>query len=471
MMSGQPNRDAWQNVDDQPDGSVGPAPPSECPVAPSTFSGLLGLGAEALSHQNEHIAQLRENGPVVWVPQLEAFAVTSYEHVLEVLNDPDRFSSQLGDPKGPRMARRLLEAREKLAAESEEFRSILQRLDPDWRQIKLLTSADPPRHQRHRRLVNRLFTPNKVRGLATSVETLTNSLIDEFADRGHADLIAEFAGPMPLRVVAEQLGVGDADLDAFKRWADDFVFLTGNDNPTTDDIARITHTLVEIAEYFRDVLNDRRAHPTSDFIGALAQAEDLGEPISDEERIAVIAVLLGAGTETSTKLLGAGAAILAKSPTLADRLRDDPSLVPLFVEEVLRTETPVQGLYRYVRNDTYLADVALPAGSTLWVLYASANQSPDVFNEPSKIDLERPNLHDQVAFGHGIHYCVGAPLARLEGSIGLTALLDRIYPWKIEDSELERSYILHGYRRLDVSFQDHDSRVLKVASDFEASRS
>jgi cytochrome P450 len=425
----------------------------DCPIAGPEFSQLLDLEPEALAHQGEFMSRLSEQGPVVWIPELEAFAVTTYSHAVEVLSDPGRFSSQLGDPKGPKMARRLLETRRELAENSEEFQRVAAQLDPDWRQVKVLTTADPPDHSRQRRLVNRLFTPRSVAALEDRVRDVSDELIDGFVGDGVADLVSQFAVGLPLRIIAEQLGFGEENMSQFKAWSDDMVFTTGNDQPTSQDIMRITETLVEMDTFLRAVINDRRNHPIDDFVSWLTHSEDPDDPMSDEERIAIIAILISAGNETTTKLLASGASQLGRCPELGDTLKADPSLIAAFVEEILRLESPLQGIYRFCRNDTELAGVALPAGSPIWVLYGAANRSPEEFVGSATLDLHRSNQREHLAFGRGIHYCVGAPLARLEARVGFSALLDRIHPWKIVTEEMQPSYMLHGLSRLDVSFE------------------
>jgi cytochrome P450 len=435
--------------------------PMSCPHAGPQLARLLDLDADLLLHQGDVMAALAAKDPVIWVPELDAYAVTRHDFIVEVLTDVRRFSSQLGDPKGPRMSQKLLARRQELVDKSSEFAEIVAQLKPDWRQEKVLTTADPPRHTRHRRLVNRLFTPRRVASFEIGIRELADELIDGFVEDGQADLIADFAVGLPLRVIAEQLGVSDGSLADFKRWSDDLVFATGNDRPTSDDIMRMTRSLVEMDQFLRGVIGERRVHPKDDFATLLANADsdDPDDPLGDEERVAMIAIMLSAGTETTTKMIGSGVAILARQPELAAQLKAEPWKIPAFVEETLRLESPFQGIYRVVREDTVLGGVHLPTGASIWVVYGAANRSPDNFPNQSEVDLDRPNIRDHVAFGHGIHYCVGAPLARLEGVVAFSALLERVYPWRIQLEEMQPSYILHGHRRLDVTFEPKRSKL------------
>jgi cytochrome P450 len=297
------------------------------------------------------------------------------------------------------------------------------------------------------------------------VSEIADALIDGFSERGRADVAAELAVALPMRVIAEQLGVGDGDLDAFKRWSDDLVFAVGNDNPGPEDVMRITRSLVEISDFFRAAFEDRRRNPRNDFVTVLATAEDPEWTPTDEHRIAIISQMLGAGNETATKMITSGIARLAHSPELASRLRGgDETLVKAFVEEMLRIDSPVQGLYRATSTDTVLEGVPIPAGSSVWVVFASGNRDEAVFPRPEELDVDRANVREHLAFGRGIHFCPGAPLARMEGFVAFSTMLERVYPWTIEDYEMEHSYVLNGYRRLDISFEPTPARRRSAAS-------
>jgi cytochrome P450 len=388
----------------------------------------------------------------VWVDELQSFAVTGYEAAVEVLMDTDRFSSQLGDPKGPLINSRLTEVQSRLAARSQEFHELVAALEPDWRHPPCLLTADPPLHTRQRQVVNRLFTPTRVAGMEARIRELAEGLVSSLAERGSAELVAEFAVPLPVTVIAEQLGVGTDRLADFKRWSDHLVAPIGNDRLTEDDILEITRSTVEFTRYFLDLLEERRRNPQDDFLALLNNAEDPDEDVTEAARLSFIAQLLAAGNETSTKMIAEGAARLARDHALADSLRASPELIPSFVEEVLRLSSPVQGLYRTARTDTEVAGVAIPAGSPILVWYAAGNRDPDSFPAPDEVDIERANIRKHIAFGKGKHHCVGAPLARAEGVIAFEVLLDRLPNWTIADDlggqPFERSYLLRGLREL-----------------------
>jgi cytochrome P450 len=425
---------------------------TRCPVSPPEFARLLELEEEAVERAPEHFDALRRAGSVVWVEELQAYAVTSYDAATEVLLDTERFSSQLGDPKGPLIKSRLAESNRRLAARSPEFNELVAALEPDWRHPACLLTADPPLHTRQRQVVNRLFTPTRVAGIEPRIREIAESLADGFAERGSVELVAEFADRLPITVIAEQLGVGTDRLADFKRWSDHFVAPIGNDRLSEDELLEITRSSVDFTRYFLDLLEERRREPRDDFLTLLNGADDSEEDVTEASRLSYIAQLLGAGNETATKMIGAGVAILARDHALADRLRAAPDLIPAFVEEVLRLSAPVQGLYRTVRADTELAGVPLAAGSQLVVWYTGGNRDPEVFPEPDEVDLDRENIRKHIAFGKGRHHCVGAPLGRAEGVVAFSVLLGRLPNWTIADDlggeAFARSYLLRGHSHL-----------------------
>lgn len=421
-------------------------------TAPRTFAELLDLEDVALEDAPAYFEALRQSGPVAWVEELQAFAVTGYDEAVEILMDTDRFSSQLGDPKGPLINSRLAEVQSRLAARSREFHELVAALDPDWRHPPCLLTADPPLHTRQRQVINRLFTPRRVEAIEPRIRGLAEELVESFADRRRVELVADFAVPLPVTVIAEQLGVGTERLADFKRWSDHLVAPIGNDRLTEDDILEIVRSTVEFTRYFRALLEERRRNPQDDFITLLNGTEDPEEDVTEASRLSYIAQLLAAGNETSTKMIAEGAARLARNHALADSLRESPALIPSFVEEILRLSSPVQGLYRTARRDTEVAGVPIPAHSHVVVWYAAANRDAGTFPEPGEVDVARENVRKHVAFGKGKHHCVGAPLARAEGVIAFEVLLQRLPNWTVADDlggeAFERSYLLRGYRRL-----------------------
>jgi cytochrome P450 len=431
--------------------------PSEgCPVAPAEFERLLELDQDALRLMHESLRALRDIGPVTWVEPLSAFAVTGYDEVVNVLMDHETFSSALGDPKGPVINRRIADAHERLQAKSGEFDALVAQFKPDWRQPACLLNADPPLHSQQRKVVNRLFTPRRVARLEPRMREIANELIDAFAARGHAEIAGEYAIGLPLRVIAEQLGVAPEHVPDLQRWSDHMVSYIGNDKLEDDDVVRNTRSQVEFTRFFLEQIEDRRREPRDDFVSLMLGLGEDDESDPDELRLSYIAQILQAGTETTRKLIAAAVGMLARDHALADRLRADPAAVPAFIEEALRLESPLQGLYRYTSRQTILAGVTIPKGAAILVFWASGNRIDETFPQPDQVDLERANLTRHLAFGRGPHHCVGAGLARLEGVVGISTLLERLPNWTVaEDLGGERyipSYILHGHHHLWIEF-------------------
>jgi cytochrome P450 len=420
-------------------------PPAGCPLAPERFNDLLRLDQDALRETHLSLAALRDAGPVTWVHELQSFAVTGYDAVIEVLMDHQTFSSAVGDPKGPVINRRIADAHGRLKQRSNEFEELVAQVKPDWRQPPCLLNADPPLHSTQRTVVNRLFTPRRVAQLEPRMREIANELIDAFAARGHAEIAGEFAIKLPLTVITEQLGVDPARMSDLQKWSDHMVSYIGNDGLTDDDVVRNTRSQVEFTRFFLAEIEERRRAPRDDFVSLMLGLGEDDESDPDELRLSYIAQILQAGTETTRKLIASGTAMLARDHALADELRAVPEKVPAFVEEALRLESPLQGLFRYTSVETELAGVRIPAGAPVLVLWAGGNRVPEVFSEPDEIDLARPNLTRHLAFGRGPHHCVGAGLARLEGAVAFSTLLERLPNWEVTEERFIPSYLLHGH--------------------------
>jgi cytochrome P450 len=383
-------------------------------------------------------AALRETAPVHFAEEIGAWLVSRHADVLEVVSDPARFSSAIGPIA-------VMPAPAALA--------ILAR---GIKPVSTLLTADPPAHTRYRALVSRAFAPRRVARMEASVRAVAESLVAGFRAAGAVELVAEFAVPFPLTVIADQLGVPRADLPRFKRWSDDFVALLGG-MVSTERFVECARGIVEFQDYFRARIEERRAEPRDDMLTDLVQARLPGEqPLDLPEMISILQQFLVAGNETSTNMIAAAIRYLLASPEQLALVRADPALVPAAVEEALRLETPTQTLFRAATRDTELCGVPLPKGARLAVLYGSANRDPTIFPEPDRFDVRRPNLRDHLAFGHGTHFCLGAGLARKEGAIALELLLGelpglRFAPGR-NDFAHHPSLILRGLRELHLRF-------------------
>lgn len=418
---------------------------------------LFRLDPDALRCPYPLFDAVRENSPVVFVPEIECFLVTRHEDICTIGRNPLLFSSIM--PTGPVLARQQMETLTTLLTNEPELAEKLKRLRGGTR---VLLSADPPDHARQRKLVNRAFTPPKVKLIEPRIYEVARELIDSFASRGEVELVHEFGVLLPLTIIAECLGVADDDLPQFKKWSDDFVAAIGNHNMGPTELRSLLLSQNEFFIYFQEKINERRENPRNDLISDVIDARLDGEPLSDEEMLAMFNQFLVAGNETTTKLIAASVRILAERPELANRLREDPSLIGGFVEEALRLEAPVQGLYRTAVEDTEVGGVPIPKGSHLMLIYAAGNRDHRMFPDPETPDPERSNAIRHLAFGHGEHFCVGAALARAEGRIAIETLLERLDNIAIAPGatfDFEPSYVLHGLKELRLTFTERTAGV------------
>jgi len=414
---------------------------------------VFALEPDALRCPYPHYDRVRDEQPVVYVPEIECWLVTRYADIVQVARDPQTFSSLM--PTGPVLARQQLQAVQALLADEPELAERLKRLRGG---VRVLLSADPPDHVRQRKLVNRAFTPPRVKALEPRITEVANQLVDAFAPRGRAELVHEYGVLLPLTIIAECLGVPDAELPQFKQWSDDFVAVIGNHAMSRDQLRSLLLSQYEFYEYFGAKVAERRADPRTDLISDLVEARIDDEPLRDEEVLAMLNQFLVAGNETTTKLIASSVRLLLEEPERMAALRDDPTAIAAFVEEALRLEPPVQGLYRTAVTDTEVGGVPIAAGQHLMLVYAAGNRDAARFEEPACLDPDRPHLMSHLAFGTGEHFCLGAALARAEGRIALEVLLDRLDDLRPDEGvdldrlDYEASYVLHGIRRLPVAF-------------------
>ncbi len=371
-----------------------------------------------------HYRTMRETSPVFHDEQSGSWHAFRYDEVQRALSDHATFSSRLGGDE-PSETGQLFAAS--------------------------LITADPPRHRQLRSLVNQAFTPKAVDALAPRISQLADELLDGIASTGTADLIAGLAYPLPVIVIAELMGIPPADRDRFKQWSDVIVSQTRTGAENADHHA----TNIEMTGYFLDLIEKRRSRPGHDLISSLLSAEIDGQKLSVAELLGFCSLLLVAGNETTTNLIGNAVLCFAEVPGTIERLRAEPSLLPQAIEEVLRYRSPVQSMYRVTATDTTLGGVQVPAGAPLVAWIGSANRDERHFERPDQFDIDRgPSRH--LAFGQGIHFCLGAPLARLEAMIALQAVLSRLPGLTLTaGSRLERmdSTIIYGLTELPVSWQ------------------
>ena len=388
---------------------------------------------------------LRSEAPVYELPGFGVYLVTRYDDIVEALRNPEVFSSDLGKAGSGSVVGLFS------PPPTDEIREILSHGYPA---AKTLLLNDPPSHTRYRALVSKAFAPRRVAQMEDGIRTLAHELIDAFADDGRVELIRQFAVPLPLTVIADALGVPRSELATFKRWSDNAVAPLGRllDHNQQVEVAR---SYVEFQTYFAAKIEDRRQQPQDDMLTDLVDARIDDEALTTVELLDIVQQMLVAGNETTTKLIGSAMLQLLEHPDAMDAVLADRSLVPNLIEETLRVEAPVQGLFRVAARDTELGGVAIPGGSPLVMLYGSGNRDDDAFPDAARFDLRRDHTRSHLAFGLGTHYCVGAALSKAEGRIAFEALLERLHNVRLEQpgpQPYEHNFVFRGLEELRLVF-------------------
>ena len=381
-------------------------------------------------------SSLRAADPVQWSEIMEAWVLTRYSDAVAILTD-SRFSAD----------RR--QARNRFAQEAQRRQ---EEFGPFGRTQTMLTS-DPPLHTRLRRLVSKAFTPRMVEGLRPRIQHIVDELLDAVQGSGRIDVIRDLAYPLPVIVIAEMLGVPPRDREKFKQWSDEIVASLNGPFASQEALERARKSANELADYFRGVIAERRQEPKEDLVSGLIAAEEQGQILSEDEMLATAMLLLVAGNETTTNLIGNGMLALLRNPDQLHKLRDDPSLIQTAVEELLRYDGPVQGTGRVAEEDLEIDGRPIKTGQVAFCILAAANRDPAQFENPDQLDIARqPNEH--IAFGDGIHFCLGAPLARAEGQIAIGTLLQRFANLNLEDEDPPwgGTFILRGLNSLPIAF-------------------
>jgi cytochrome P450 len=312
-----------------------------------------------------------------------------------------------------------------------------------------MLDREPPDHTRLRALVSKAFTPRRVETLREQIQSIVDRLVDRALEQREFDLLETIAEPLPVSVIAELLGIPEADRPRLRPWSADMCLMYELNAP--EEFAhRAVRASEEFSEYLRDLSRFRRSHPGDDLISALAQVAEAGDRLTEDELIGTCVLLLNAGHEASVNGAGNGWWALFRHPHQLTRLRADLSLVPRAVEELLRFDTPLQLFERWVLEDAEICGVRVPKGAELGLLFGSANRDPAVFERPDELDLGRdPNPH--LSFGAGIHFCLGAPLARLELVFALETLLRRMPSLGLAaEPKWKPTFILRGLAELRV---------------------
>ena len=323
--------------------------------------------------------------------------------------------------------------------------------------VNALFTADPPEHTRHRKLISKALSPRSVRALEPQIRQITTDLIDAFIDRGSVDLIPEFAVPLPVTVIADILGVDRADIWTFKHWGD--LMISGNIDLLSHERRReVAHAVVELHEYFVPRIEERRRQPTDDLLSIMVNTEVDGEPpLTTEELLPIIDQILLAGHETTTNLIGNAMLVLLDDNALMTRLRANPGDIPAMVEEALRWDPPIQCTFRRAKQDDHIGGISVSAGDMVIPMWAGANWDPEVFPNPERFDIDRPNTKPHMGFGFGPHFCAGAELARIEARVAFEELLSRLGDIALDETASDLSHLpsfaSHGYRKVGLRFK------------------
>jgi cytochrome P450 len=380
-------------------------------------------------HRNPYSAydQMRSASPVFHLPPFDLWMIFDFEGVKRVLVEHDTFSSDLLLVPG-------------------------QGNPGEW-----FIFFDPPRHTKLRALISRAFTPRVVANLEPRIRELSRQLLDQTIERGQMDLATDFAVPLPMLVIAEMIGVPVADWPRYKRWSDVIVKLANTfsrDEEAATTLAEYRAVAAEMRVFLPDLISQRRAARQDDLLTRLVEAEVDGERLTQEEVLGFVQLLLVGGQETTANLINNAVLCFIENPDQLARLQAAPDLLPSAIEEVLRYRSPVQWMPRATRREVEMHGQVIPAGKLVLPMIGSANRDPKQFRDAGRFDITRdPNPH--IAFGHGIHACLGAPLARLEARIALADFLERVQGFELasdEPWEPRKALHVHGPSRLPIRF-------------------
>jgi cytochrome P450 len=405
-----------------------------------------------------YYAELRKRAPVHRLEGPGFYMVSRYRDVLSVLKQPEVFSSRAMQRmmmSGMGAGIQNLNAGEGLDPKALELLSSLSQslgFDP----VEMMTTpsviaSDPPAHERLRGIVNRGFTPRRIAALEARVRRIAGDALDRMLEKDEFDLVADFTIPLPVTVIAELLGVESERFADFKRWSDTLISgSTGSASGTQP--ALLLATFKEFNAYFMEQIERRRRDPKDDLISTLIAAEEGQAALTPIETLMFTVLLLVAGNETTTNLMGNTMLALLDEPEQLARVQSDRSRVPALVEEGLRFDGPVQMLFREAAQDVELAGTPIPKGSVVVPIFASANRDEAQFPEPDHFDVDR-DTRGHLAFGFGVHFCLGASLARLEARVGFEELFGRVSQLRRLDPEVEYvdSFLLRGPRRLRLA--------------------
>ncbi|WP_370027681.1 cytochrome P450 [Planotetraspora sp. GP83] len=390
---------------------------------------------EFVAHPYDVYRELRDNAPVSFFEPTGQWLIARHADVNALLRDRRLGRSYLH-----------VASHEAFGREPEpEFQELF------WRVIRAgMLDVEPPVHTRLRRLVSKAFTPRMVESLRPRVRKIATELAEGLVERGGGDLLAEVAEPLPVTVIAEMLGVPEADRHLLRPWSADICGMYEL-NPSPEAQHTAVRAASEFADYLRELARARKDRPGDDLISALAQVVDEGDRLTEDELIGTCVLLLNAGHEATVNVTGNGWWSLFRNPAELERVRADPGLLPTAVEELLRWDTPLQMFERWVLEDIEVGGVTIPKGLEIALLFGSANRDPEVFPDPDRLDVGRAD-NPHISFGAGIHFCLGAPLARVELAESFGALLKAAPAMELaEEPVWKPGYIIRGLESLKVT--------------------
>jgi pimeloyl-[acyl-carrier protein] synthase len=365
--------------------------------------------------------RLREEDPVHWSERLGSWIVTRYHDVYALLNDPrlasDRVSAYMSALPEPQRT---------------SLRPLGEHVS-NW-----LGFTDPPKHTRMRKLVSKVFTPKLADDMRDRIQAIVNMLLDRVQPRGQMDIIKDFAYPLPATVICEILGISSDNQQQFKAWLNDINAFVGGFGPGLTKIADQAYkSQTELADFLRELSLQRRSQPTGDLISALSAVEGESEGLTEQELLGLCVFLFSAGEETTVSLIGNAMFLLMQNRDELERLKKQPELIRSAIEEFLRYESPIQVLIRVAARDIEIRNRCIRKGQAVILVQGSANRDPAQFPDPDRLDIGRSdNRH--VAFGWGIHFCLGAPLARIEGQIAIKSIFERFPNIRLQGNDLKR---------------------------------
>jgi len=388
------------------------------------------------------LKQLRDEAPVYEIPNYGLFALSRYADVLSALKQPHTFSSA--------GMRAMMTGQTGMMGTGDSA-------DNEMAEVDNLITTDPPVHDRLRNIVNRGFTPRQIAQLEPRVRAIADELVDSIVAGGDMmDFVHDLTIPLPVRVIAEMLGVEPGRHREFKRWSD-ALMTTSTGTGEVDDLAAVNADRQALFDFLTEVVADRRKNPGDDLISTLIDGGPTGQALSDPEALTFSVLLLMAGNETTTNLLGNAMKALIANPDTLRKVGENPELIPPMLEEALRYDGPVQSLFRQTSEDVELDGGTIPAGRMVMLLMSSANRDERQFDEADRFDITR-RTSGHLGFGFGVHFCLGASLARLEARVALEALFERCTNLElelpgVEDVEMFESLVVRGPKAMPMSFR------------------